>query len=60
MQELSKLIDKKNIYEFYLLKKTKELDDRQTTYDSRINQSPKSPEEEIVPTQISAQILKKN
>ncbi len=60
MQELSKLIDNKNIYEHYLLKKTKQLDDRQTAYDSRINQTPKSPEEEIVPTHISSQILKRN
>lgn len=60
MQELSKLIDSKNIYEHYLLKKTKETDDRQTAYDSRIQHSPKTPGEEIVPVSISSQILRKN
>ena len=36
MQELSRSIDTKNLYEHYILKKSKE-DDRMTNYDSRIN-----------------------
>ena len=35
MQELSRSIDNKNIYDHYLLKKSKE-DDRMTNYDSRV------------------------
>lgn len=66
MQELSKMMDSRNLYEQYLLKKTKELDDRQTAYDSRVNQLEKSPqsaispEDEILPTHISAPILRRN
>jgi hypothetical protein len=64
MQELSRSIDHKNLHEQYLLRKNNE-DDRQTNYDSRAQpnptpSSPPSPQDEIVPTHISASVLRRN
>lgn len=57
MQELSRAIDVKNLYEHYLNKKSKEKDDRETNYGSRVepnHHSSKDKDEEIVPLHVSA------
>ena len=65
MQELSKILDTKNLYEHYLLKASRDKDKEDTNMGSfRDNGSQRSPmiqkQDEHVPLHISAPILKRN
>jgi hypothetical protein len=65
MQELSRLLDTKNLFEHYMLKASREKEDQETEQGSFRETPPPSPQspnsqEAFVPLQVSAPILRRN